>query len=101
MGGERINRSLTVVRFGNGGSWTGPNGFSSAARVVYGVPLLSGSNNYVLTYTNVDGVRQQPVVHHHRQPGRRPPGGGGHAPWVRGRYGWILALNWSLKESPG
>ena len=42
----------------NGGSWnwTGPNGFTSTSREIDAVPLLSSTNVYTLTYTNVDGV---------------------------------------------
>ena len=37
-------------------SWTGPNGFTSASRAIYGVPLTPGANIYVATYTNSVGV---------------------------------------------
>ncbi|MGA7524259.1 MAG: hypothetical protein WBW84_17545, partial [Acidobacteriaceae bacterium] len=36
-------------------SWTGPNGFSSTSRVLYSVPLPSGTNTYTATYTNASG----------------------------------------------
>ena len=33
-------------------SWTGPNGFTSAAREIDGIPLNSGANTFVATYTS-------------------------------------------------
>ena len=33
-------------------NWTGPNGFTSAAREIDGIPLSSGANTFVVTYTN-------------------------------------------------
>ncbi|MGA7523556.1 MAG: hypothetical protein WBW84_13975, partial [Acidobacteriaceae bacterium] len=36
-------------------SWTGPNSFSSTSRVLYSVPLPSGTNTYTATYTNASG----------------------------------------------
>jgi len=33
-------------------SWTGPNGFTSAAREIDGIPLSTGTNTFVATYTN-------------------------------------------------
>ena len=53
----------TVVNLGpqpvSGGSWswTGPNGFKSAARELDGIPLATGSNVYVATYQNSYGVQ--------------------------------------------
>jgi len=41
---------------GGSWSWTGPNGFTSSARAIYGVPLTSPTNVYIATYTNPDGV---------------------------------------------
>ncbi|MGA7522014.1 MAG: M12 family metallopeptidase, partial [Acidobacteriaceae bacterium] len=40
---------------GGSWSWTGPNGFSSTARVLYAVPLASATNTYTATYTNTTG----------------------------------------------
>jgi phage-related protein len=37
-------------------SWTGPNGFSSTARAVFNVPLISATNVFALTYTNAVGA---------------------------------------------
>ncbi|HEX3572709.1 MAG TPA: Ig-like domain-containing protein, partial [Acidobacteriaceae bacterium] len=37
-------------------SWTGPNSFSSTSREIDAVPLMSGTNTYTATYTNIDGV---------------------------------------------
>ncbi|MGA7524669.1 MAG: NHL repeat-containing protein [Acidobacteriaceae bacterium] len=41
----------------NGGSWswTGPNGFTSSSRVLYGIPLTAGTDTYTATYTNTAG----------------------------------------------
>jgi O-glycosyl hydrolase len=41
----------------NGGtwSWTGPRGFSSAAREIDNIPLSSGTNTFVATFTNSGG----------------------------------------------
>ncbi|MGA7524474.1 MAG: PPC domain-containing protein [Acidobacteriaceae bacterium] len=36
-------------------SWTGPNGFTSTSRVLYSIPLPSGTNTYTATYTNTAG----------------------------------------------
>jgi len=33
-------------------SWTGPNGFTSSARQINSIPLTTGANAYVATYTN-------------------------------------------------
>jgi hypothetical protein len=43
---------------GSGGSWswTGPNGFTSTVREIDGITPSAGTNNYVATYTNPDGV---------------------------------------------
>jgi lysozyme family protein len=47
----------------NGGtwSWTGPNGFTSTSREIDAVPLVTGTNAYTATYTNVDGVASTQV----------------------------------------
>jgi hypothetical protein len=41
----------------SGGSWrwSGPNGYSSTARQINAIPLGSGANTYVATYTNSSG----------------------------------------------
>jgi Chitobiase/beta-hexosaminidase C-terminal domain len=43
----------------NGGSWswTGPNGYTSTSRQINSIPLSTGANNYVATYTNSNGVK--------------------------------------------
>jgi hypothetical protein len=43
---------------GSGGtwSWSGPNGYHSAAQEIDGVPLTLPTNTYIATYTNPDGV---------------------------------------------
>ena len=53
--GDTVNLGPWPV---NGGSWSwaGPNGFSSSAREIDGVPLRSASNVYTATYTNPAGV---------------------------------------------
>ncbi len=53
--GDTVNLGPWPV---NGGSWswTGPNGFSSSAREIDGVPLRSASNVYTASYTNPAGV---------------------------------------------
>jgi len=38
-------------------SWTGPSGFSSTAREIDGIPLSTGTNTFVATYTNSSGVK--------------------------------------------
>ena len=40
----------------NGWSWSGPNGFTSTSRAIYGIALPSASNLYAATYTNASGV---------------------------------------------
>ncbi|HEX3662153.1 MAG TPA: SBBP repeat-containing protein, partial [Acidobacteriaceae bacterium] len=37
-------------------SWSGPNGFTAATRVINAIPLPSPANSYTLTYTNASGV---------------------------------------------
>ena len=39
-----------------GWSWSGPNGFTSTSRAIYGIALPSASNLYAATYTNASGV---------------------------------------------
>jgi galactose oxidase len=38
-------------------SWTGPNGFTSIAREIDGIPLSPGVNNFVATYTNASSCQ--------------------------------------------
>ncbi|MGA7524589.1 MAG: SBBP repeat-containing protein [Acidobacteriaceae bacterium] len=40
---------------GGSWSWTGPNGFTSTSRVLYGIPLTGGTDTYTATYTNAAG----------------------------------------------
>ncbi|MGA7521765.1 MAG: choice-of-anchor D domain-containing protein [Acidobacteriaceae bacterium] len=40
--------------------WTGPNGFTSTARVLYSIPLAPGTNTYTATYTNTAGAQSTP-----------------------------------------
>jgi hypothetical protein len=42
----------------SGGSWnwSGPDGFASSAREIDGIPLISPTNVYVASYTDVDGL---------------------------------------------
>jgi hypothetical protein len=42
-------------------SWTGPNGYTAATRVINAIPLTSPTNSYTLTYTNADGVTSTQV----------------------------------------
>ena len=41
---------------GGSWSWTGTAGFTSTSRQISSIPLLSGVNTYVATYTNTSGV---------------------------------------------
>ena len=38
-------------------AWTGPNGFTSNAREIDGIPLTAASETFVATYTNASGVK--------------------------------------------
>ena len=38
-------------------SWTGPNGYTSTSRQINSIPLSTGTNIYVATYTNSSGVQ--------------------------------------------
>ncbi|MGA7523887.1 MAG: FG-GAP-like repeat-containing protein [Acidobacteriaceae bacterium] len=75
-------------------SWTGPNGFSSTSRVLYGIPLAAGTNTFTATYTNAGEV-QHPGLYYHRQhsdcslhPGeRRSVDAGIHGVRDRGSHG--------------
>jgi len=42
---------------GGSWSWSGPNGYSSTSRQINAIPLSSGANNYVATYTNSGGCK--------------------------------------------
>jgi len=42
---------------GGSWSWTGPNGYTSTSRQVNSIPLSSGVNNYVATYTNTSSCK--------------------------------------------
>jgi hypothetical protein len=43
----------------SGGSWnwTGPNGFTSTSRQLNAIPLTTGANSFVATYTNASGCK--------------------------------------------
>ncbi len=41
--------------FPGGWSWTGPGGFTSSARQINDIPLSTGTNSFVATYTNASG----------------------------------------------
>jgi RHS repeat-associated protein len=40
----------------SGWTWTGPNGFTSTSRALYGIALPSSTNVYTATYTDTSGV---------------------------------------------
>jgi len=42
---------------GGSWSWTGPNGYTSTSRQINAIPLSSGANSYVATYTNSSGCK--------------------------------------------
>ena len=42
---------------GGSWSWTGPNGYTSTSRQINAIPLSSGTNAYVATYTNSSGCK--------------------------------------------
>ncbi|MGA7830234.1 MAG: cellulose binding domain-containing protein [Terracidiphilus sp.] len=42
-------------------SWTGPNGFTSTAREIDGIPLTAGANNYVAMYTNASSCKSTQI----------------------------------------
>jgi hypothetical protein len=42
---------------GGSWSWSGPNGFSSAAREIDDIPLSSGANKFTATYTNTGNCK--------------------------------------------
>jgi hypothetical protein len=58
-----VSSTSTAVDLGpqptSGGSWswTGPNGFTSTAREIDNIPLSTGVNNYVATYTNTSSCK--------------------------------------------
>ncbi len=67
-GGVWQNTASLTVNYGDtvnlgpwpvsGGSWfwTGPNGFTSTSRALYGIPLNSATNLFTATYTNPAGA---------------------------------------------
>ncbi|HEY1254985.1 MAG TPA: glycoside hydrolase family 30 beta sandwich domain-containing protein, partial [Terracidiphilus sp.] len=42
---------------GGSWSWSGPNGYTSTARQINGIPLTTGTDDYVATYTNTGGCK--------------------------------------------
>ena len=58
-----VSSTSTAVDLGpqplSGGSWswTGPNGYTSISRQINNIPLSVGTNTYVATYTNSNGVQ--------------------------------------------
>jgi hypothetical protein len=42
---------------GGSWSWTGPNGYTSTSRQINSIPLTTGVNNFVATYTNSSGAK--------------------------------------------
>jgi hypothetical protein len=42
---------------GGSWSWSGPNGYTSTSRQISAIPLSSGANTYVATYTNPSGCK--------------------------------------------
>jgi len=44
---------------GGSWSWTGPKGFTSTSRQINNIPLSTGSNTFVATYTNPGGCQSQ------------------------------------------
>ena len=42
---------------GGSWSWSGPNGYTSTSRQINSIPLSTGTNTYVATYTNSSGCR--------------------------------------------
>ena len=42
---------------GGSWSWTGPNGYTSTSRQINSIPLSTGVNNYVATYTNTGSCK--------------------------------------------
>jgi hypothetical protein len=42
---------------GGSWSWTGPNGFTSSSRQINSIPLTTGTDSYVATYTNSSGCK--------------------------------------------
>lgn len=58
-----VSSTSTAVDLGpqpvSGGfwSWTGPNGYTSTSRQINSIPLSSGVNDYVATYTNTSSCK--------------------------------------------
>jgi len=38
-------------------NWTGPRGYASSARQINRIPLAVGTNTFVATFTNAEGVK--------------------------------------------
>jgi len=61
--GATVTTTSAVVNLGpqpvTGGSWSwiGPGGFTSTAREIDEIPLTTGANSFVATYTNADGIQ--------------------------------------------
>jgi len=54
--GSTVNLGPQPVT-GGSWNWTGPNGFTSTSRQINGIPLSSGANTFVATYTNPSGCK--------------------------------------------
>ncbi|MGA7522641.1 MAG: hypothetical protein WBW84_09165 [Acidobacteriaceae bacterium] len=59
--GDTVNLGPHPVS-GGSWSWSGPNGFTSTARVLYAVPLTTGINTYTATYTNTAGAQSTQII---------------------------------------
>jgi hypothetical protein len=44
---------------GGSWSWTGPKGYTSTSRQINNIPLVTGTNTFVATYTNPSGCQSQ------------------------------------------
>ncbi len=54
--GSSVNLGPQPLNVGSW-SWTGPNGYTSTARQINNIPLSSGTNTFVATYTNPSGIK--------------------------------------------
>ena len=54
--GSSVNLGPQPLNVGSW-SWTGPHGYTSTSRQINSIPLSFGSNTYVATYTNSNGVQ--------------------------------------------
>ena len=54
--GSTVNLGPQPLNVGSWG-WTGPNGYTSTSRQINSIPLSTGTNTYVATYTNAAGVK--------------------------------------------